>query len=118
MTTRLHEDCPTLSIAPGDVAALDQWLDDVRTLAPMAQPTAYRLALELQRSGSTRLRLTDEVRRALGRDVRDREDDLFDLYRCGLLAMWLSVGSAPVVRLLQSGPARRDMADHDVASMS
>jgi hypothetical protein len=116
MTTRLHEDCPPLSIAPGDVAALDQWLDDVRALAPMAQPTAYRLALELQRTGSTRLRLTDDVRRALGRDVRDREEDLFDLYRSGLLAMWLSVGSAPVVTLLQTRPVRRDMAE--VASAS
>lgn len=110
MTTRLHEDCLPLSIAPGDVGALDQWLDDVRALAPMAQPTAYRLVLELQRTRSTRLRLTDEVRRSLGRDAREREEDLFDLYRCGLLAMWLSVGSPPMVTLLRSMPALQSMS--------
>jgi hypothetical protein len=105
MSSTLDDDCLPLSIEPGNAAELDAWLVDVRRLAPLAQPTAYRLARRLLQTTSPRICLTEDVQAGLGRVPQEWEDDLADLYRSGLLAMWTSLRSPTVVMLLQVRPA-------------
>lgn len=105
MTSPLGDGFASLPIEPGNMAELDAWLVDVRRLAPLAQPTAFRLARRLMHATSPRISLTDEVQASLGRVPHEWEDDLADLYRSGLLAMWMSLRSPTVVMLLRAGAA-------------
>ena len=97
--------CPHV-IEPHDTEAINQWLAAVRLDAALTQPTAFRLAQVLAAQKSPAISLTAEIRRQLGRDPAEWEEDLADLYRRGLLAMWQSLGSPWLVMLMRGGPSK------------
>jgi len=101
-------------IEPHDTEAINQWLAAVRMDAALTQPTAFRLAQVLAAQKSPAISLTPEIRRLLGRDPTEWEEDLADLYRRGLLAMWQSLGSPWLVMLMRGGPTKvpRVLAAH------
>jgi hypothetical protein len=101
-------------IEPHDTEAINQWLAAVRMDAALTQPTAFRLAQVLAAQKSPAISLTPEIRRLLGRDPMEWEEDLADLYRRGLLAMWQSLGSPWLVMLMRGGPTKvpRALAAH------
>jgi hypothetical protein len=111
MPLPLDEVSTLLAIEPGNAAELDAWLGDVRRLVPLAQPTAYRLARQLLHATSHKIHLTEEVQAGMGRVPFEWEEDINDLYRGGLLAMWMSLRSPTVVVLLRSLPTQRKSAD-------
>lgn len=94
-------------IEPHDTEAFNQWLAAVRLDAALTQPTAFRLAQVLAAQKSPAISLTPEIRRQLGRDPAEWEEDLANLYRRGLLAMWQSLGSPWRVLSCPSKPCRR-----------
>ena len=93
-------------IEPHDTEAINQWLAAVRMDAALTQPTAFRLAQVLAAQKSPSISLTLEIRRLLGRDPMEWGEDLADLYRRGLLAMWQSLGSPWLVMLMRGGPTK------------
>ncbi len=102
----LSDKARPLVIDPHDTEAINQWLASVRLDAPLTQPTAFRLAQVLAAQKSPAISLTSDVRQRLGRDPAEWEEDLADLYRRGLLAMWQSLGSPWLVMLMRDGPSR------------
>jgi hypothetical protein len=101
----VRDDCQLFSIPPSRIDEIDAWLRDVRRLAPLAQITAYRLGRELSRGRSSSIRLTDEVQARMGPDPALWEEDLAHLYRSGLIAMWMAIGSPTTVMLLADARA-------------
>jgi hypothetical protein len=98
------ETCTPYSLCGDDIEELNNWLAQVRAYAPLAQPTAYRLAAILNsRKGSTVIDLTDPVKAQLGPDSEVWNDDLDRLYREGLIAMWRYIaGPTPIILLSTS----------------
>jgi hypothetical protein len=105
-----HTDLPAkarpLVIDPHDTEAINQWLASERLDVPLTQPTAFRLAQVLAAQKSPAISLTPDVRQRLGRDPAEWEEDLADLYRRDLLAMWQYLGSPWLVMLTRDGPAK------------
>lgn len=101
----VRDDCQLFSIPPARIDEIDAWLRDVRRLAPLAQITAYRLARELSQGRTSSIRLTDEFQARLGPDPAQWEEDLAGLYRSGLIAMWMAIGTPITVMLLANARA-------------
>lgn len=107
MTTQEYGDkARPLVIEAHDTEAINQWLAAVRLEASLTQPTAYRLAQVLASQKSHAISLTPEVSRKLGRDPAEWEEDLVELYRRGLLAMWQSLGSPWLIMLMRGMPSK------------
>lgn len=106
------EPCTPYMLCGDDVEDLNNWLSQVRTYAPLAQPTAYRLAALLSsRKGGCVIDLTDAVMAQLGPDREAWNNDLDRLYREGLIAMWRYIaGPTPIVLLSSSKVVRSTSA--------
>lgn len=101
--TMTIEPCSPYALCGSDIEALNNWLAQVRAHAPMAQPTAYRLAALLNgKSGGTVIDLTEPVKAQLGSDCDAWNDDLDRLYREGLIAMWRYIAGPTPIMLLSS----------------
>jgi hypothetical protein len=103
------DSCTPYSLCGDDVEELNNWLAQVRAYAPLAQPTAYRLAAILNgKKGATVIDLTDRVKAELGPDSAAWNDDLDRLYREGLIAMWRCIaGPTPIILLSTSKILRK-----------
>jgi hypothetical protein len=97
---------PSYCLCGDDVPALNHWLAEVRSHAPMAQPTAYRLAALLNsRRGAYVIDLTEPVKALLGPNSDAWNNDLDQLYREGLIAMWRHLAGPTPVVLMSAQPA-------------